>query len=691
MKGRNIVASSNEKAIRTVCSFCHNNCGLIAYVSNGVLRRVKGDPDHPANKGDICPKGAAAPKVVHSPHRLKHPLHRTNSGFRQVSWQEALDITATKLLEIREKYCGETLIRCNGAPVTRASWDAFAQLTAAYGSANHTGSGHVCHIPRDIAFGTVYGAMTWPDYKNTRCIIMWGSNPPDSRDYRGAHGRFTRLIPEAKSRGAKLIVIDPRRTNLANMADKWLTIEPGRDDALALSMLNVIIKEGLYDKEFVTQWTIGFEELAEHVERFTPEWAQSITKLHASDIREVATLYATTKPAIIMAGNGLDQYPNVIQTVRAIGILCAITGNLDVEGGNVFLSRPALSPLISQPTKIKRLSADRYPLYPWVPFPSLVDAILTGEPYTPKAMIVYHANPALINADSTKTRQALEKLELLVVCDIFMSATAEMADIILPEASEFEQHSFQNYASVEGGFVALKPKVIEPIGESRTAFEIEYELARKMGLNAAYPWTNNEEWVNYRLKASKITMDDLKKQQIIYTIPPLEHRKYLKHGFNTPSGKVEIYSQKLKDHGYPPLPEFKDLDASLTAETASPGNYPLIGTTRRPGVYVHTRFRNIPALQKLEPEPLARLHPKEAQSRKIVDGDLVAVQSPNGMIKIKAKVTDEVSPGVVIIDFGWGNPGDQEPNVNILTSDKDRDPISCSTPNRRFRCQVTRV
>jgi anaerobic selenocysteine-containing dehydrogenase len=453
----------------------------------------------------------------------------------------------------------------------------------------------------------------------------------------------------------------------------------------------VIIKEELYDKEFVTQWTIGFEELAEHVERFTPEWAQGITNLRASDIREIATVYATTKPAIILAGNGLDQYPNVIQTVRAIGILCAITGNLDVEGGNVFLSRPALSPLISQPTKIKRLSADRYPLYPWVPFPSLVDAILTGEPYTPKAMIVYHANPALINADSTKTRQALEKLELLVVCDIFMSATAEMADIILPEASEFEQHSFQTYASVEGGFVALKPKVIAPIGESRPAFEIEYELATKMGLNAAYPWTNNEEWINYRLKASKITLDDLKKQPIIYTLPPLECRKYLKHGFNTPSGKVEIYSQKLKDHGYPPLPEFKDLDASLTAETASPGNYPLIGTTRRPGVYVHTRFRNIPALQKLEPEPLARLHPREAQSRKIADGDLVAVQSPNGMIKVKAKVTDEVSPGVVIIDFGWGNPGDQEPNVNILTSDKDRDPISCSTPNRRFPCQVTKA
>ena len=685
------MASSNEKAIRTVCGFCHNNCGLIAYVNNGVLRRVKGDPEHPANRGDICPKGAAATKVVYSPHRLKHPLRRTNSGFQQISWEEALDITATRLLEIREKYGGETLIRCNGAPVTRTAWDAFGQFMAVYGSANLTGSGHICHIPRDIAFGTVYGGMAWPDYKNTRCMVMWGSNPSDSRDYRGAHGRFTRLIPEAKRRGAKLIVIDHRRTELANIANKWLAIEPGRDDALALAMLNVIIKEGLYDKEFVAQWTIGFEKLAEHVERFTPEWAQGITKLRASDIREVSRTYATTKPAIILAGNGPDQYPNVVQTIRAIGILCAITGNLDIEGGNVFLSRPALSPLISHPQGIKRLSADRYPLYPRVPFPCFIDAILTGEPYTPKAMLVYHANPALINANSTKTKQALEKLEFLVVCDIFKSATAEMADIILPEASEFEQYAFQCYASVEGGFVALKPKVIEPVGETRPVFEMEYELATRMGLNTAYPWTNTEEWINHRLKASKITLDDLRKQPIIYATPPLEYQKYLKHGFDTPSGKVEIYSQKLKDHGYPPLPEFKDLDASLASETASPDNYPLIGTTRRPGAYVHTRFRNIPALQKLEPEPLARLHPQDAQSRKIADADLVAVLSPNGMIKVKAKVTDEVSPGVVIIDFGWGNPGDQGPNVNILTSDKDRDPISCSTPNRRFRCQVTKV
>jgi anaerobic selenocysteine-containing dehydrogenase len=456
-------------------------------------------------------------------------------------------------------------------------------------------------------------------------------------------------------------------------------------------MLNVIVSEERYDKEFVAQWTAGFEQLAKHVERFTPEWAQSITRLRAIDIREVARTYATTKPALIHEGNAIDQYPNAVQTARAIGILTAITGNLDIEGGNVFFPRPTLSPLVGKTPTVKCLGADKYPLYGRTPFPCFVDAALSGKPYIPRAMIVYHANPVLVDADSTRTRQALEKLELLVVCDIFKSATAELADIILPDASEFERCDFQCYGSTRGGFIALRQKVIEPVGESRPVFEIEYELSKKMGLESAYPWTDTEEWINHRLKASGITIDDLKKQPIIYTTPPIEYRKYLRKGFNTPSGKVEIYSQRLQDYGYLPLPEYRELDEAFASQPNLLRCYPLIGTTRRPGVYVHTRFRNVPMLRKLEPEALMRICPQDAQSRGIKDGDFTIVRSPKGSIEVKARVTDEVSVGVVIIDFGWGNPWDSGPNVNVLTNDEDRDLISCSTTNRRFRCQVSKV
>jgi anaerobic selenocysteine-containing dehydrogenase len=686
------MAALNEKAIPTICAFCHAHCGLIAYVSNGILRRTRPDPNHPASRGYICQKGAAARQVVYSPHRLKYPLRRTKKGFQHISWEEALDIIATRLLEIRAKHGAGALVRCNGAPVTRATFDGFVQLMNAYGSPNYVGAGHLCHLPRETGFSSVYGGMAQADYEKTRCIVLWGTNLPDSRNPgEVAYGRFSRLIPEAKRRGARLMVIDPRRTEMADMADKWLAIAPGRDDALALATLNVVINEDLYDKEFVARWTVGFEQLREHVKRFTPEWAQAITGLPASDIRDFARMYATTRPALIRVGNGIDPYPNSVQTARAIGILIAITGNLDIEGGNVFFHHPVLSHLIRERLKVESLGARKYPLFPEIPFPYFVDLVLAGGPAAPRAMIVYHANPGLIDADSTRTRKALEKLELLVVCDIFKSATAELADIILPETSEFERYDFEIYDSARGGFIALRQKVIEPVGESRSAFEIEYELAKRMGLEAAYPWTNTEEWIDHRLKASGITLNDLKKQQIIYTTPSMEYRKYLKSGFKTPSGKVEIYSQQLQDHGYPPLPEYRELDESLAGQPGLVKRYPLIGTTRRPGVYVHTRFRNIPALRKLEPEALMRISPGDASSKGIEDGDLTVVTSPTGSIEVRAKVTDEVSPGVVIIDFGWGNPGDPGPNVNILTSDEDRDPISGSTANRRFRCRVSKA
>lgn len=687
------MVSVREQAIPTICGFCHANCGTIAYVSDGVLRRIKADPSHPTSRGDICPKGVAARQVVYSPDRLKYPLRRTGSGFQRISWDEALDIVATRLLETKTKYGAQTVFCCSGAPVTAAARDGFVQFFAAYGSMNFVGAGHLCHVPRQVAFSTVYGGMTQPDYRNTKCILLWGANPSESRRVgEGVYGRFKRLIPEAKRRGAKLFVIDPRRIDLVDIADKWLPIEPGRDDALALAMLNVIIGEKLYDKTFVDQWTIGFDSLAKHVERFTPEWAEKITRLPASDIREVATTYATTKPAVMREGNFIDQYPNAVQTVRAMGILCALTGNLDIEGGNVFFPHAALTPLIGKPrSPVKRLTADTYPLFPAVPFPTFVDAALSGKPYAPRAMIVYHANPALIDADSTRVRQALGKLDFLVVCDIFMSATAKLADIVLPETTEFERYDFGAYASAEGGFVAIRRKVIEPVGECRPVFEIEYELAKRMGLAADYPWTNTEEWIDYRLKASGVTLDELKAKSVVYTTPPLEYREYVKNGFNTPSRKVEIYSQRLKDHGYPPLPEYTDLDAVFADKPDFINKYPLIGTTRRPGAYVHTRFRNIRSLRKLEPEPLVRLSIQDAQSRGIKDGDLTVVESAKGKIEVRAKVTTEVSPGVIIIDFGWGNPWDKGANVNFLTSDDERDPISGSTPNRRFRCQVTAV
>jgi anaerobic selenocysteine-containing dehydrogenase len=294
----------------------------------------------------------------------------------------------------------------------------------------------------------------------------------------------------------------------------------------------------------------------------------------------------------------------------------------------------------------------------------------------------------LIQANTNKTRQVLDKLEFLVVCDIFKTATTELADVVLPEASPFERYGYRGYASYAGGFVALRRKAIEPVGESRTVFEIEYDLAKRMGLAAEFPFRNNEEWISYRLTASHITFDDLKKKHIIYATAPMNYEKYIENGFRTPSGKVELYSQSLRDLGYAPLPNYEELDKKIIEQPSLRQEYPLIGTTRRSGSYTHTQFRNIPILRKLDEACLLRINPKDAVVRGISDKDMTQVESPNGRIGVKAMLTDEVAPGIVLIDFGWGNPGDGGQNVNLLTSDEERDPISCSTPNHRFRCQV---
>jgi anaerobic selenocysteine-containing dehydrogenase len=674
--------------VSTICGFCHIGCGTLIEARDGVIHKIRGNPEHPANLGTLCPKGLAGAELVASPDRLKYPLKKTLGGFKRITWDEALDIVADKFSQIKEEHGADTIMWCGGSPITTDAGFGFMQLVAACGSPNFTGPGHLCSQPRRLALNTISGERSHPDYANTRCMLLWGSNPPDTRQLADgvAYGRFDRVIAEAKNRGAKLIVVDPHRTTLAAMADEWLQIKLGTDLALGLAMLNIIIGEKLYDKDFVNGWTVGFDELEKHVKPFTPSWAEKITEIPADKIASVARMYATTQPACFREGNGLDQHTNVVQTVRVIGLLSAVTGNIDIPGGDVFFPGTKFGRYFTTPSRGKRFGEDTYPLFPNVSFPLVIDSLLNETPNRPRAMIVHHANPLIINSNEKRVRKALEQLDFLVVSDIFPTATAQMADIILPDASDLEKLGYKDYASSKGGFMALRRKVVEPVGESRSCFDTEYQLAERMGLGQHFPWKNTEEWVNYRLKQTGITVADLEKQTVIYTSSPIEYRKYLKNGFNTPSKKVEIFSQRLKDHGYDPLPVYCEPVAN-----PSPTKYPLVGTTRKPGNYVHTKFRNLPMLHKIQPDPLVWMYPDDAGARGISDGDETLIESPEGKIKVRAKITKDVQPGVVVIDFGWGNPWDKAPNVNILSSDDARDPLCGATPNRRFFCQVAKA
>ena len=538
------------KTLRTICQFCHANCGLLAHRDSEGAVSVEGDPDHPMNRGRLCVKGAAIPEFIRSEDRLKYPLQKTPTGFKRISWDDALKLAAEKLGEIRSKFGPLSLARCGGAPVSYQCRDGFLQFMGEYGSPNMTGAANLCMVPRMTAFHEVTGGIrAEPDYGSTKLVLFWGANPLVTERF-GAYSAYngmSQVIPRLKQRGVRIISIDPFRTTTVQQADEWVQLKPGSDIALGLAMIHVIINEGLYDKTFIERYASGFEELNEHVRECSPKWAESYTGIPAKRIGDLARAYATTKPAAIYEGNGLDMYTNGVDAVRTVAILIALTGNLDAPGGNVFMPFVPQSPLPTKalPTE-QRLWHRKFPVFGEVPFPAVKEALLGDEETRPRAMIVHHSNPVLVQANERRTRQALEQLDFMMVTEIFPTATSEMADLILPVASDFEAFGYRAYSSVEGGFIALARPIMAPAGEARSVFEVEYELAERMGFHLDYPFHDTLSWIQFMIKPSGVTFERLDEEQIVYATPALQYRKYVSTGFKTPSGKVEFYSQRFE-------------------------------------------------------------------------------------------------------------------------------------------------
>lgn len=684
------------KTYRSICQFCHTNCGIIVHRRANGTTDVEGDPEHPMNRGRCCPKVAAIPEVIESEDRLKVPLRKTSKGLEEISWAKALDFAADRLGEIRDRFGPLSLVRCGGAPVSYQCRDGFLEFMGAFGSPNFTGAANLCMVPRMTAFKAITGGIrAEPDYDHTRLVLFWGCDPLTTERY-GAYAAYNgmrQIIPRLKKRGTRMISIDPFRSRTAAQADEWVRIRPGGDVALGLAMIHVIIQESLYDRAFVEAHTSGFEALADHVQACDPAWAEALTGIPAKTIADLARTYATTKPATIYEGNGLDMVANGVDAVRTVAILIGLTGNLDVPGGNVFMPFAQQSSL---PTKAvpreKRVGYGQFPLFMEVPFPAVKSALLGEAESRPRAMIVHHCNPALVQANEKRTRQALEKVDFLMVNDIFPTATAALADLVLPITSDFESYGYRAYASLEGGFLALARPVAPPAGQSRPVFEVEYELAKRMGLHREYPFQDTVGWLKHMIGPTGVSFERLVEEQIVYATPPVQYRKFEPGGFNTPSGKVEFYSTVFERKGYSPLPVYSEpAGEPLDAAVRSGKGFPLLGSTKRPGHFVHTKLRNIKALAKSYPDPLVWLHPQDASERSILEGSEVEVSSPRGQITLKAKLTEDTRPGHIWIDFGWGNPTDGKANVNVLVDDTHFDPVSGGTPHRLFECEVRKT
>jgi len=644
--------------------------------------------DHPFNH--LCVKAQGIVDWLYSPDRVTTPLKRANGDWQPITWGEAFDIISDKLTEVKEKYGAKAMATHMGNPFIGTPVGRVAsRFCSLYGTPNHTSTASLCFAAGAMGHGlTISNRLQrlFPSFENSRCMVLWGYNPQESNIC-----DMVQITP-ARKNGAKLIVIDPRKTPLAKEADVHAQIRPGTDVALALGMINVIIAEQLYDQDFVQNWTVGFEKLAEHVKKYSPEDVEKITWVPADTIREIARMYAASKPAAIAQGVSLDHCLGGVQNSRAAAILMAITGNLDVPGGNVYLPILRMTQLrVKGNVDTSEVVGVDYPVYnrfvgetTCLP---LAETIITGKPYPIKAMIVHGSNPALIWPDSNKVKQALSQLDFLVVSDLFMSETARLADIFLPSITFWEGDILKDYQFVGLPMVVLANKVVEPLGECRDNWQIWAELGRRMGYAEYFPWQTTDELINDLLEPSGMTVEQLREHPSgVWYGNMGQKQKYLEKGLKTPSGKVELFSETLEGYGYAPLPEFAEPLPAIADTPELAEDYPLILTTgARMSPFTHSRHRNVARLRKLAPYPAVEINTGTAQEMGIATDDWVIVESLRGNLRIRARVTDDIHSRVVSITHGW-----EEANVNLLTDGDARDPISAYPAYKSVICRVTK-
>ncbi|MFC1929933.1 molybdopterin-dependent oxidoreductase [Chloroflexota bacterium] len=680
---------------KSECFICNSGCDAAVWVKEGRVIKVEGDLSSSVTRGTLCAKGLASRHMLYHPDRIRYPMKRAGERgegkWQRISWDEALDTIVTTLKEIEQEYGKESIALAHGT--ARGWWATFCRFANAYGK-QWTGPGVAqCALPRQTGGELVTGgnAMEAPDYEHTQCMIIWGANPLATWPVKALG------IMEAKGRGAKLIVVDPVLTETSSKADIWLRIRPGTDAALALGMLNVIVNEGLYDKEFVDKWCLGFDEIKERLQEYPLEKVEQITWIPRSKVIEAARLYAATKPACITQVLAIEQNADTISTSRAIAMLASITGNIDIPGGNIFTmplsvnsgQEYILTERLTKEQHERRLGSKEYPLLageaclrgPSAHNATLWKAILTSKPYPVRAVYCHGNNMVIAYANTKIVTKALLSLDFFVVADLFLTPTAELADIILPAATWLERDCVGMHEQVSHNSAHLQQKTVE-IEDCWTDLKILNELAKRLGFRELM-FENDEEHCNYILKPSGITWEEFKKKGVISV--PYAYRKYERDGFKTPSHKIELYSQRLKDLGFDPLPSYREPTESPIRNPELAKEYPLILTTgAREPVYRHSELRNIPVLQEIWPDPKMKINQKVAGKMGIEDGDVVVVETPRGSMEAKAWLREDIDPRVVQVPSHW--PGKN--NVNLITDNENCAPMIGST---QLRCQLCRV
>jgi len=698
--------TTEQSRVRTICRSCgHGGCGVYVVVEDGKVVKIQPDKEHPVSKGYTCKKAHGSIELQYHPDRLRYPMRRAGARgegkWERISWEEALTEVATKLNQFKAESGAESVVFGHG---TGRDFHRFVyRVSNLFGTPNVLTPGHMCYLPR-IAISKVLGMeISLCDYDNKpACVVAWGSNHLISNPDENKGINLAKTLQA----GAKFIVVDPRRTKLAEKADIWLQLRPATDSALAMGMMNVMVEEELYDKAFIEKYTTGFDKFAERLQEFPLERVEQITWVPKQKIIDAARLYATTKPAAMQWGVGIEQNINCVDADRALIYMVAMTGNLDVPGGNVVfgmppgVTRPEFSLFNELPAEqsAKMLGRDKYKLGAVINriTPHVVwDAIEKGDPYQVRSMVVFASNTLNARENSRRVYDLIKnKLEYFVSVDIFPTPTSELADIVLPAATWLENDNIADYWKVHG-YVFPRNKAVEPEGEAWPDHIILNELGKKLGFADRF-WDTYEDSLDYILEPTGNTWQDFKDMPYLQTKP--EYRKHEKDGFNTKSGKLDFYIDQYEEWGYDPLPSFVEPPESPAREPEFLEKYPLILIT---GIRIFNFFgsehRQADYLRRTHPDPLIEIHPDTAAGRGIKDGDWVHIESPRGKVKFRAKLFDGVDPQVVSAEFGWWFPekdltdieAQLESNINVLTDDAGPlDPGMGATNLKGLMCNV---
>ena len=687
---------ANNEIVQSACGLCSAGCGVLITLQDRQPVGIKGDPESPPNRGGLCKIGFASLEYLNHPDRLKHPLKRSGRRgeyqWEQISWEEAFRLATDGLNNIKQAYGPESVAMVHGS--AKGAMDThLVRLANAFATPNVVCSDHVCHVPRMLASEITFGFMPGAEYGHPpACVIVWGANMAATRS------NVFQNFKQAAKQGTKVISIDPLENGISKRADIWLRLRPGTDLALALGMIHVIIKEQLYDKDFVDEWTVGFDQLIDHVQVYPPAKVAEITWVPAELIAEAARVYATNRPGHIEWGNALDQQVNSFQAARAVSILMAITGNLGVPGGEIetlgagfraddpnrvssqigILGRWAsdleLRDNLSGEARKKKVDPDLLPDFRYVTPQSVVKAILEESPYPIRGMFIQASNPLSCWPNLPKTYRAFQRLDFLVVSDMFMTPTAAMADIIFPSASYLE---FDGVQLSPMGTIAQYQRKVAQIGECRSDHEIINGLAKALGLEK-YFWERIDDFWDAVLGPAGLTFEEFKKMgRFTSKKKSKPYKQYEENRFGTPSGKVELYSRQLETWGFNPLPVYREPPETPYSDPDLSRDYPLTCTTWKLGVYRHSGGRQIDSLRASHPDPLVIIHPETARKLGIQNGEWVFIENKRGKIKQKAKVSAIVDQRVIVIDHAWWFPekgsqelfGWAESNYNVLTND----------------------